>query len=86
MILYQNEWLALHLRFHDDESILKMLVAYYQDLSKADWGDPVLARRLVGCIDDANLTKISKDYEDKYPTGFYNRDVIYKKDGVTLNG
>jgi hypothetical protein len=74
----QKAAMALHLRYHDNEPIKKMLIGYYEDPSGSNWSDPVLARRLVGSINDDNLTNIAKGYESRYPTGYFNRDVIYK--------
>ena len=71
--------MAIHLRFHDDEPIKKMLMGYYHDLSSSNWKDGILARRLVGSIDDNDLTNIAKNYEIKYPTGYFDREVTYKK-------
>lgn len=70
---------ALHLRFYDDEPIKKMLVTYYQDIASSNWGDGILARRLVGSINDPELTRVAAEYERKYQTGFHDRYVEYRK-------
>lgn len=72
--------MALHLRFHDDEPIKKMLMSYYHDLSSSNWKDGVLARRLVGSINDPELTRVAKEYELKYQTGFHDRYAVYRKE------
>jgi len=75
----QKAVMALHLRYHENDPIKQMLIGYYEDPSGSNWSDSVLARRLVGSINDENLTNIAKDYETKYPTGYFDRDVTYKK-------
>jgi hypothetical protein len=72
--------MALHLRFHDDEPIKKMLIGYYHDLSNSNWKDGILARRLVGSINDPELTRVANEYELKYQTGFHDRYAVYRKE------
>lgn len=72
--------MALHLRYHDDAPVKQLLIGYYQDIKSSNWANAVLARRLVGNIDDPELTKIARDYEKNYPTGNFERDAVYKKD------
>jgi hypothetical protein len=71
--------MALYLRFNDHETIKKTIIGYYRDVRGANWGDMVLARRLVGSINDAELTRVAEEYEAKYPTDNFNRDTIYRK-------
>lgn len=72
--------MAIHLRFHDDEPIKKLLVGYYHDLSSSNWKDGILARRLVGSINDPELTRVANEYELKYQTGFHDRYAVYRKE------
>ena len=72
--------MAIHLRFHDDEPIKKMLMGYYHDLSSSNWKDGILARRLVGSINDPELARAANEYELKYQTGFHDRYAVYRKE------
>lgn len=71
--------MALHLRYKYDEPLIKMLIGYFQDVRSSNWKDGVLARRLVGSIDDPELTRVAEEYERKYQTGFHDRYAIYRK-------
>ena len=71
--------MALHLRYEYDEPLIEMLIGYFHDVRSSNWGDGVLARRLVGSINDPELTRAAEEYERKYRTGFHNRYAVYRK-------
>jgi hypothetical protein len=72
--------IALYFRFKDHETIKKTIMDYYRDVRGSNWKDMALARRFVGSIADAELTRMAEEYEAKYPTGNYNRDAVYRRE------
>ena len=71
--------MALHLRYKYDEPLKNILIDYFHDVRSSNWKDGVLARRLVGSIDDPELTRVAEEYELKYQTGFHDRYAVYRK-------
>jgi hypothetical protein len=71
--------MALHLRYQYDKPLIEMLIGYFNDVRSSNWGDGVLARRLVGSIDDPELNRVAEEYERKYQTGFHDRYAVYRK-------
>jgi hypothetical protein len=71
--------MALHLRYKFDEPLVEMLIGYFHDVRASNWKDGTLARRLVGSIDDPELTRVAEEYERKYQTGFHDRYAVYRK-------
>lgn len=71
--------MALHLRYEYDEPLVKILIEYFHDVRSSRWGDGVLARRLVGSIDDPELNRVAEEYERKYETGFHERYAVCRK-------
>ncbi len=71
--------MALHLRYEYDKPLIEMLTGYFHDVRSSNWKDGVLARRLVGSINDPELTRVAEEYERKYQTGFHDRYAVYRK-------
>lgn len=71
--------MALHLRYEYDDPLIEMLIDYFHDVRSSNWKDGVLARRLVGSIDDPELNRVAEEYERKYETGFHDRYAVYRK-------
>lgn len=71
--------MALHLRYEYNEPLIEMLIEYFHDVRSSNWKDGVLARRLVGSIDNPELNRVAEEYERKYKTGFHDRYAVYRK-------
>jgi hypothetical protein len=71
--------MALHLRYQYDKPLIDMLIGYFNNIQTSNWKDGVLARRLVGSIDDPELTRVAEEYERKYQNEFHDRYAVYRK-------
>ncbi len=71
--------MALHLCYKYDKPLIDMLIGYFNDIQSSNWKDGLLARRLVGSINDPELNRVAEEYERKYETGFHDRYAVYRK-------